>query len=173
MMLKKREFQIVLIVLAACVLFICFNQAILSNNKSNKSERKNYKENTQPTLFNLAKFRDDHNNIYGGSYIDQKGYINLMLIEGTKVKDIPELSNDRVIVHYVKYTYKELENILNLFNPRIQELGIFSIGINDEKNNVEILIQDMTDEKINKIKKVYDSPAIEFNNLDSGGTLQF
>ena len=111
-----------------------------------------------------VRFKNEHNDIYEGAYIDSKGNFNVNFIKGSKIKEIAELKNRKAIIHYVKYSLKYLENILKIFNSKMPELGISSMEINEQANKVYIYGKNMNKDKVNKIKQINNSSAIDFKN---------
>ncbi len=99
---------------------------------------------------------------FGGSYFDAERNLNVNLVgDGKSIKEL--LKDKSVKYHTVKYSKKYLEEINNALCDKIQELGIILLMVDEPNNKVVIYLNNPEDTTaISNIKRIVDSPAIEY-----------
>ncbi len=80
----------------------------------------------------------------------------------TVAPDSKALSSQDESLHPITYSREELEHISNKLSAKMIELGIKFMAIDETTNRVKVYLDKIDASKISKIKKVIDSPAIEF-----------
>ncbi|NBI28990.1 S1 family peptidase [Chengkuizengella marina] len=116
--------------------------------KINKDVKKKVKDN--------KKYEDD----YAGVYIDDDGILNINL-----VNNVEEVSNlidsNEVKYNKVKNSFKKLDQTMKFLTPRMNELGITSLSLDEMKNKVVIYLKQPDEKAIKKINKLVEKGAVE------------
>jgi hypothetical protein len=130
-----------------------------SNMKIEKIIKKQEKELVKyEKIQNKLNNDKNFNNNYAGAYFDELGELNVNYAGGIEI--IEKEIND-IKFHKVKYSKKYLEQIKGTISPRMNELGISAMALDEEYNKVIVY---STAEKLNKAKlqEIVDIDAIEF-----------
>lgn len=163
-MSHRKLFPIVFISLIFCIILFVLYILISNNRQSQEEYKSNLKQsNYQNNYVELIKqLKNNYKDIYAGGYLDDESYFNANFIEGANTEDIEELKSNKVRIHYVKFSLIELERIIEALNKIIKDLGIAAVELDEKENKVYVYFENMDDTKINKVKGIIDSPAIEF-----------
>ena len=76
---------------------------------------------------------------YDGAYIDDNGYLNIRVVEGYAAT----LFNDDVIYRTSTFPYNYLLQIQMILEPIMQNMNIYSIGINGKENKVFVELENI------------------------------
>lgn len=109
---------------------------------------------------------NEYDQFYAGAFIDDEGRLHVNVVEGTDAEEVIGSKYRNAIIHYVKFSLKDLENIYEVLSDKMIELGISSIAVNEKENKVDVYINELDETNINRIKEVIDSPAIVFKERD-------
>ncbi|MDR3601602.1 MAG: hypothetical protein P4L49_14165 [Desulfosporosinus sp.] len=123
---------------------------------------------------NLSKniqFNNTYASEYGGAYIDEEGTLNVNIVgDGQNIKKLIESANTKAIninYHSIKYSLQNLKDMDNSLCDRLVELGIKALEVDEKNNKLIIYLKDLQDtQKIQNIKKIIDSPAIEYQKME-------
>ena len=107
---------------------------------------------------------------YGGAYIDKLGNLNINIVGNSIKKFKVIVSDNKVVYHRVKYSYTELDKIMNILNKKMKEFNISAMVLDERDNSVCVYLVDLNETHIKKIKKLIDSNAIKFKKQI--GTIQ-
>lgn len=107
---------------------------------------------------------------YGGAYIDEEGNLVVQLVDSSneEVEELKEnTGNSNIKIENCEYAYNELIYVITEINDNLDYLleneVIISEMYEDVYNNcVIICIKDFTDDKEKIIRKIIDSPCMEF-----------
>lgn len=121
----------------------------------------------------IYKLFDDKSNLelqkkylneYGGSYLDEKGILNINILHGGRnIKKI--IQNQNVKYHDVKFTYMYLKEIYNMLSEQMKDLNIYVVELDERNNKVIIYLKDLEDsQEIDKF--ISDLNAIEYKKAD-------
>jgi len=126
-----------------------------------KVEKDNYNDPV------ISQLENDYISEYGGVYLDAEGILNVNIVgEAKNIKNL--LKDSNVKYHNVKYTKKQLSEINNSLCDRLIELGISAMELDQANNKVIVYLENPDDtKKIDNIKKIIDSPAIEYKKFES------
>ncbi|WBW97502.1 hypothetical protein [Oceanirhabdus sp. W0125-5] len=113
----------------------------------------------------LDKLKNEYIDIFAGYYIDDEGKSNLNFVKGADITEIKDSIRDAININYVKFSLNYLEEIIELLNDKMTELDIAVIELNQKENRVVVYLKDVEETKINKIKAIIDSSAIEFKEM--------
>lgn len=112
-------------------------------------------------------------NEYGGGYIDDEGFLNVNIV-GNNAEKVKELTKgEQVKYHQVKYSLSDLKDIINTLNTKYYQLGIKRIELDEKNNKVNVYLDSLEESKINSIKNIVDSEAIEIKKIESEIKLDF
>ncbi|MCM1260390.1 MAG: leucine-rich repeat protein [Staphylococcus sp.] len=95
-------------------------------------------------IFNDKEFviYDDN---YAGAYIDDKGILNIAMVKNDETS-VEYLINDNNIVYQeFNYSYNYLQKILNSIESIMSNISIYTVGIDEELNQVFIELNDEED----------------------------
>ena len=115
---------------------------------------------------NRSNINKEYPDNFGGSYIDKEGNLNINIV-GEDANDIKALlKSDKVKYHKVKYSKNYLEELVDKLNKcaieHPDEFGIEQVVLSESNNKIIVYLRNMSDNEINAVKKIVDSPAIEF-----------
>lgn len=135
----------------------------------NQIQSKVVKDQSNPSK--NIQFNNTYASEYGGAYIDEKGTLNVNIVgDGPNIKKLIESANTKTInikYHSVKYSLQNLKDMDNSLCDRLVELGIKALEVDEKNNKLIIYLKDLQDaQKIENIKKIIDSPAIEYQKMD-------
>ena len=106
---------------------------------------------------------------YAGRYLDNEGNLVILVTKPQEVVTTKALSNVRW--EQVDYSYDYLEKIASILRDAMEEnTHITRVGVREKQNRVVVGVSAIEDEVLEKIKKLVDSPAIEF---EEAGPMQF
>lgn len=71
---------------------------------------------------------------YAGAYIDDNGFLNILVLEG----HIPRFSNENIIYRTSEYSFNYLMQVKAEIESKMIELSIISVGIDDKINKIFI-----------------------------------
>lgn len=122
---------------------------------------------------------------YGGSYINEKGKLVVLVVGDTAQYRSNILSRTRsnnFELIQCDYSYNKLLNVINNLNSYFEtqegikvfhDLSINAFGLLDNKNRIFVNIRNLTSEKINKFKThISDTTALLFQDGDYEGKAQ-
>lgn len=162
---------------------LLYSFGIFSANASDNQSKFQSNQNVAYENYNTikehykTKYGKDHPENYAGAYLDEEGNLNINLvgdngIVGESDNDLRILvKDDKIKYHKVKYSLNHLDNIINSLNDKMVSLDIAAIELDEQNNKVYIYLNDLNNTQISKIKKVIDSPAIEFKQQEQKITL--
>ena len=141
---------------------ILISIVLLGCNRQSNFPQTSIPEWEKPYLLNMLGININEEQ-YAGSYFEESNnesiyHINMV---GDADRLQQDLKLDKVKIHSVNYSLKYLTEVKNVLSDNMSDLGISAIAINEKENNISIYIKDIDDNKLDSIKKVIDSPAIE------------
>lgn len=169
---KRRVVKISVSVLlvSITIILLCYNFFQNNHHKESKSSRNEY-ELMQDYVLDLYNLNKDLKNCYAGSYYDNTGVLNIKVTNNILPEQIEKLKNMKIKFSYAKFSLKYLEGLMDKFGSKMTSLGINAIELSQAKNRVYIYMEVLDEARIKAIKKIVDSPAIEFKRQI--GQLQF
>jgi len=156
--MKKLLLFTLLLALISIVLLSCNTQSNLPQSSDSESNESQSFERQKPYIFNMMGINVNDEQ-YAGSYIDNGIYHINIVGDTDDFKDQVKLDN--IELHSVDYSLKYLDEVAKVLTDNMLELGISVIETSEKDNKVYIYIKDIDDSKLNRIKKVIDSPVIE------------
>lgn len=151
-----------------CVtLLIVLSYFTVFDNRQNTVENKPiqyYQEVLQDHKL-LDKLKSEYTEVYAGIYIDDEGKTNINFVEGADITEIEDSIRDAININYVEFSLNFLEDIIELLNNKIIELDIALMVLSEKENKVVVYLRNLEETKINKIKDIIDSSAIEFKEM--------
>jgi hypothetical protein len=127
-----------------------------------KKQINNQRINHYYALF-IDKLIKEYKDKYGGHFVDHEGNLTVNFVG--EIESI----NEEMIFKNVKYNKVEfsldyLKKVVNMLTNQMIDLEIAMIEINEKNNKVIVYIENIDESKKNRVKKIIDSPAIEFKN---------
>lgn len=148
-----------LLLIIICILFIVgiYLTYTLNKYKDNKVTLNKINED----LINTMEF--EYYNSFAGSYLDENG-LNINLVKGANAEEIKVLNKYNAIIHYVDFSLTDLNKIISILSEKMKELDIEAVGLDERENKVIVYLDGIDEVKIEKIKSVSNSTAIEFKD---------
>ncbi len=171
-MFRKKEF----IVSLCSVIIICGAVFAFSiGYKSKATNIDNLEEVNQAENLEIYQklTQELSENEYGGGYIDDEGFLNVNIV-GNNAQKAKELTKGKQVkYHTVKYSLSDLKEIINTLNTKYYQLGIKRIELDEKNNKVNVYLDSLEESKINSIKNIVDSEAVEIKKIESEIKLDF
>lgn len=151
--MRKLLFIALSLALMSIVLFGCNRQSNVPQTSTSESS-----EREKPYILNLIglKINDEQ---YAGLYMEEGIYHINIVGDTDHLQDKVKLDN--VKLHSVNYSLTYLDEVAKVLTDNMLDLDISVIETNEKDNKVYIYIKDIDDSKLDRIKKVIDSPVIE------------
>ncbi len=121
---------------------------------------------------------------YGGCYVNKEGKLVILISGNPKVhrkEFVQRCGSENIVLEKCKYPYVVLLNQMNRiteYHKNTPNNNIIGFGLIDNKNIIEIFLEDFNDDKILKLKQeIGNSPFFifkkgEFINLEQSGANQ-
>ncbi len=169
--------KIILVILSVMILFSTF----VVSSAANMGDISNREVNEIQAIENHVKILEYYqkNNFrnFAGTYIDEEGYLNVNLVGNQAVESNDEKSLKNILgasnvkFHNVTYSINDLDGAIASLNKIMVDQDISMIERDDQSNKVYVYLKDVNGTKINDIKKIIDSPFIEFRESSAEITL--
>jgi hypothetical protein len=161
-MLKKFLSLFFVLLLTVGTTSIVFGDNLESSSKTTALKKQTEALEKKVKIMEKIKKNKKYEDDYAGSYIDEEGNLNINFV-GEVAED---LKIDKVKYHKVKYSLKHLDSVTTELTDSMVDLGITMIEPNEIDNKVYVYLKNINPEMINKVKKVFNSSAIEFKSQE-------
>ncbi|QTH42998.1 hypothetical protein J4772_00440 [Cohnella sp. LGH] len=169
MKINKLSFTIILILIFIVVLWFVQNQFKHESGDDNLLQDNFEQGIPRPEADNLKfveELRKSHADKFAGAYLDDQNVLNINLVMGVAPNEL-NIDISKIKVHYVEYSYKELNEVFEQIVSLTENQPVQVVGIDEKENKINITLHQDNKSVEDFIKKEIDFPFIEYQITDA------
>jgi hypothetical protein len=167
--INKLSLTIVLILIFIMVLWFVQNQSKQESDGVQLSQDEFEQSLPRPEGDNLKfvyELRKNHADQFAGAYLDDQNVVNINLVKGVAPTEL-NIDSSKIKVHYVEYSYKELNDVFEQILSLTENHPVQSIAIDEVENKINITIHRDNKSVEDFVRKAIDLPFIEYHITDA------
>ena len=114
----------------------------------------------------IEELRKSHADKFAGAYLDDQNVLNINLVTGVTPNEL-NIDISKIKVHYVEYSYKELNDVFEQIVSLTENQPIQVVAIDERENKINITLHQDNKSVEDLIKKEIDFQFIDYQITDA------